>query len=69
MSRLSLLGANIAKYRKAKGLTQVNLAVKLGLSYEYICRVEKGQKYMSLRKLFELTDVLGVKFSDITNFD
>ncbi|MEE3350240.1 MAG: helix-turn-helix transcriptional regulator [Candidatus Gastranaerophilaceae bacterium] len=69
MSRLSLLGANIAKYRKTKGLTQVNLAVKLGLSYEYICRVERGQKYMSLRKLFELADILGVKFSDITNFD
>ena len=69
MSRLSLLGANIKKYREAKGLTQVNLAVKLGLSYEYICRVERGQKYMSLRKLFELADILDVKFSEITNFN
>lgn len=69
MSRLKLLGANIKKYREAKGMTQINLAIKLGLSYEYICRVERGQKYMSLRKLFELTDILGVKFSDITNFD
>ena len=69
MSRLELLGANIKKYREAKDLTQVSLAVKLGLSYEYICRVERGQKFMSLRKLFELVDVLGIKFSDLTNFD
>lgn len=69
MSRLHILGANIKKYREKKGLTQVNLAVKLGLSCEYICRVERGQKFMSLRKLFELVDTLGIKFSDLTNFD
>ena len=41
MSRLNLLGKNIKKYREAKGLTQVALAMKLNLSYEYICRVER----------------------------
>lgn len=69
MSRLKNLGLNIKKYREKKGLTQINVAVKLGLSYEYISRVERGQKYMSLRKLFEMADLLGVKFSDLMNFD
>lgn len=69
MSRLKNLGLNIKKYREKKGLTQINVAVKLGLSYEYISRVEHGQKYMSLRKLFEMADLLGVKFSDLMNFD
>lgn len=68
MSRLKFLGNNIRKYREAKGLTQVALAVKLGLSYEYICRVERGQKCMSLRKLFELADILEVDFCKLMDF-
>lgn len=69
MSRLKILGENIKKYRQKKGLTQANLAVSLDLSYEYICRVERGQKYMSLRKLFELADVLSVNIRDLMNID
>ena len=68
MSKLEILGQNIKKYRLKKGLTQLKLSIELGLSYEYICRVEKGQKYMSLRKLFELADILGVDFYKLTNF-
>jgi len=68
MSRLELLGKNIRKYREAKGLKQVDIAVALDCSYEYICRVEKGQKFMSLRKLFQLADILEVDFCDLANF-
>lgn len=68
MSRLNYLGNNIRKYREAKGLTQTALAVRLELSYEYICRVERGQKFMSLRKLFELADILGVDFCKLMDF-
>ena len=69
MSRLILLGQNIKKYRNRKQISQADLAEKLDLSTEYICRVERGQKYLSLRKLFELADILDVKFSTLTNFD
>ena len=69
MSRLKSLGENIKKYRQAKGLTQKSLAMALDFSYEYICRVEKGQKFVSLRKLFEIADLLDVKFSDLTKID
>lgn len=69
MSRLKDLGFNIKKYREKKGLTQVNLAVRLGFSQEYICRIEKGKKYMSLKKLFELADVLEVPVKDLFNFE
>ena len=60
MSRLKLLGNNIKKYREEKGMRQIDLAVALGFSEEYVCRVERGQKYISLRKLFELADFLEV---------
>jgi len=69
MSRLKKLGENIKKYREAKELKQIDLAIALGFSGEYICRVERGQKYMSLRKLFKLADILEVKLSDLINFE
>jgi len=69
MSRLKLLGQNIRKYREIKKYSQEILAEKVDLSREYITRIENGQKFVSLKKLFLLADALGVKFSDLTNFD
>lgn len=68
MSRLNILGENIKKYREAKMLRQVDIAIALDCTYEYICRVERGQKYLSLRKLFDLADILGVEVKDLMNF-
>ena len=39
-----LLRENIKKYRKAKGYTQVRLAVLVGVSEEYIGQLERGEK-------------------------
>ena len=69
MSRAKFLGQNIRKFREAKNFSQEALAEKLDLSKEYICRVERGQKHMSLKKLFELADVLEVEFRNLADFD
>lgn len=68
MSRLLQLGQNIAKYRQERNFSQEKLAELVDLSREYITRVERGQKNISLRKLFEIADALGVNFCDLTNF-
>ena len=68
MSRVQLLGQNIKKYRLLKGLRQIDLAVALGFSEDYISRVELGKKYMSLRKLFELADILEIDFNKLVDF-
>lgn len=68
MSRLQILGSNIAKYRIKKGLSQEKLAEIVDLSREYVTRVERGQKNISLKKLFAIADALGVDFSELTNF-
>lgn len=68
MSRLNELGKNIAKYRNAKGLSQEKLAEIVNLSREYITRVEKGQKNISLKKLFAIADALETDFCNLTNF-
>ena len=69
MSRLKLLGQNIRKYRKAKNLKQKDLAIALDCTYEFICHVERGQMSISLKKLFQLADVLDVKMSNLVDFD
>jgi len=69
MSRIKLLGNNIRKYRKSKGYRQLDLALAMDLSEDYICRVENGIEFLSLRKLFQLADILEVKMSDLIDFD
>ncbi len=69
MSRIKLLGENIKRYRELKGLTQAELAEKLDFSYEYVCRVERGQKYISLRKLFQIADILGIGINKLIDFE
>ncbi len=68
MSRLAQLGKNIAKYRNKKNLSQEKLAELVELSREYITRVERGQKNISLKKLFAIADALEVDFCLLTNF-
>ena len=68
MSRLDLLGENIRKYRRSRGLKQSELAIALDCTYEYISKLEHGQRYISLRRLFELADVLDVDVKDLMNF-
>ena len=65
---LKQFGRNVKAERVRQGYSQEALAEKLDLSKEYICRVERGQKYMSLRKLFQLCDALDVDFCKLTNF-
>ncbi len=68
MPRLKLLGENIAKFRHKKQLSQEKLAEIVDLSREYITRVERGQKNISLKKLFAIADALEVDFCNLTNF-
>lgn len=68
MSRLKLLGENIAKFRHKKQISQEKLAEIVDLSREYITRVERGQKNISLKKLFAIADALDVDFCNLTNF-
>lgn len=69
MSRLKLLGNNIKKYREQKNLSQMQLSEIVNLSREYIADIERGHKRISLKKLFEISDALQVKCSDLINFD
>ena len=68
MSRLITLGKNIKKYRKLKKLSQNQLAELLDFSREHVACIETGKEFISLRKIFQLADILEIPVKDLFNF-
>lgn len=56
------ISKNIRKYRKAAGITQEQLAVDVGKSYDFIRRIEykKGAVGCSVDTLYKISVVLGI---------
>ena len=69
MSRLLSLGRNIKEYRKAKKLSQNQLAELIDMSREHLACIETGKEFISLRKLYLIADVLGVSLKNLIDFD
>lgn len=56
------ISENIKKYRKIAGITQEQLAVDVGRSYDFIRRLEykKGAVGYSIETLYKISVVLGI---------
>ncbi len=46
-----IIGTNIARYRNEKGLTQAELAERVGITTAFVSRVERGQKMLKVETL------------------
>lgn len=57
----AIVGANIRRLRKAKGLTQEQLAHEAGMAMRYVAGVERGEENPSLRYLAKIAEALGVE--------
>ena len=55
-----IVGRNIRIYRLAKGLSQTDLANKLGITFQQIQKYEKGTNRVGSGRLFEISTILGV---------
>jgi transcriptional regulator with XRE-family HTH domain len=53
-----IVGRNIRVYRLAKGLSQTDLAVKLGLTFQQIQKYEKGINRVGSGRLFQIGIIL-----------
>ena len=60
MDMRKLVGANVARLRREKDLTQEALAERSGLSQQYISGLERGQRNPTVITLYELAQALGV---------
>ena len=69
-NKLRLLGLTIAYYRKARGLTQFELAEIIQLSRTHMSNIEAPnvKTTISLNALFDIADALEVDVKDLFDF-
>ncbi len=66
---MKLLGLRVMYFRKAKGLTQKQLAEKCKMSSDYIQKIESGKYDYSLDLLYEISKELDISISKFFEFD
>lgn len=60
MDMRKLVGGNVSRIRKDKGLTQERLSELSGLSQQYISGLERGHRNPTIVTIYELAMALGV---------
>ncbi|MDD6757381.1 MAG: helix-turn-helix transcriptional regulator [bacterium] len=65
------IARNIKKYRKEAGITQAVLAEKVGVSHEFIRRIEskKGIKTFSIDTIWKISLVLNIEPGKLFEID
>ncbi|MEK3884954.1 helix-turn-helix transcriptional regulator [Paenibacillus sp. PL2-23] len=56
-----MVGEQIRRVRKLRGMTQEQLAEQSGLSFSYVSDVERGTRNISLESLEKIINALGVR--------
>ena len=59
MDMRRLVGENVARWRRRRGLSQEALAEKSGFSQQYLSGLEQGRRNPTIVTVFELADALG----------
>lgn len=63
----TIIGERLKKARTDKKLTQEKLAEQLDVSIAFLSRIERGNSHISLKRLSEVCDILGVTEGYILN--
>jgi transcriptional regulator with XRE-family HTH domain len=64
----ALLGSRIREFRKAKSLTQEQLAEIVGVEPRHISRMEGGYNYPTIDRLEKIAEALNVPLKDFFDF-
>lgn len=56
-----IIGGNLRRLRRERGLSQEALAAEVDLDVRQIGRIERGQSYPSVGLLVQLAELLGVE--------
>ncbi len=65
MDMRRLVGQNVSRIRKKKGLTQERFAEISGFSQQYLSSLEQGHRNPTVVTLYELATALGVSHLDL----
>ena len=61
------IGQKIRKFRKAQGLSQEELAEKIGISVTHMSHIETGNTKLSLPVFVDIAKILDVQTDDLLN--
>lgn len=67
MFNMNDIGKKIARLRKGKNITQMELADKIGVSFQAVSNWERGETMPDISKLPELALIFGTSIDDILN--
>ena len=62
-------GEKIKKEREKMGLTQEELALEAGVSRAYIGMLERAERSLTLKKIYQVSRGLDIKFPLLFDFD
>ena len=66
-NRLLTIGKNIQNQRKKQNLTQIELAVEVGIDKAYLSEIENGKANISVNILYAIADALHTDIKDFFN--
>jgi len=61
MDAVVLLGLNVRKYRKQRGMTQEQLGLETEMERSYVSDLERGTRNPSIRAVERLAKALGIE--------
>ena len=63
----NIIGERLKEARTDRGLTLEKLAEKLDVSIAFLSRIERGSSHISLKRLSQICDILGISEGSILN--
>ena len=64
-----LVGYNLSSWRVYLGVSQAELARLADMSQAQLCRVEKGERGLTLRQALAISETLEISFEDLYSED
>jgi len=61
-----MVGENVRRLRIAAGLSQAELAARMGVDRSYVSGLEQGQRNPTIVTLWHTAKALGAKLQDLT---
>lgn len=63
--RMVAFGKKMREIRKNKGISQEKLAEMAGIDRSYMGNIERGEKNITLKKVYEICDALDIDIKQI----
>lgn len=60
----NFVGTKVRRLRKDRGMTQSELATRIGIIQSDLCRMEKGEYKVGLDSLFKILEVFGMNIGE-----